>query len=319
MTRVRAPSRLHFGLLNPSAGGAWASIDGGPALPARRFGGVGLMVEEPGVEVSVHPAARWGADGPLAERALAFARRVAEALPELPPRWVTVGRAAPEHAGLGTGTQLGLAVARALTADAGLDLPAAELARLSGRGRRSAVGVHGFERGGLIVEAGKAGDEPLAPLVVRAEFPEPWRVVVAVPAGAPGVHGADEERVFEGLDAPPPADALCRLVLLGMLPALAARDLSAFGEALGDFNARAGEVFARAQGGRYAGPAAELIAFLRGLGARGVGQSSWGPAVFGVAEADRADDWARQLRDRFPGATVWVTAASTAGAEAGAG
>ena len=50
-----------------------------------------------------------------------------------------------------------------------------------------------------------------------------------------------------------------------------------------ELNARAGDAFAAAQGGRYAAPAVTaLVARLRGLGVKGVGQSSWGPTVFAV-------------------------------------
>src|SRR5262245_10289373 len=284
MIRVGAPSRLHFGLFNPG------SAEG----LTRRFGGVGLMVEAPGVRVRVEPAADWSAEGPLAERALVFAHRVAASLTgenndPLYPQRVTVEEAAAEHAGLGTGTQLGLAVARALAISAGRDdLSAAELARHVGRGRRSALGVHGFERGGFLVEAGQRAKGELSPLVACADVPRAWRVVLALPRGEPGLHGAGEGEAFRRLEARPVSlshtERLCRLVLLGMLPALVEDDLDAFGEAVYEFNRTVGESFAPVQGGVYAGSAvAALVDFLRGQGAKGVGQSSWGPTVFALA------------------------------------
>jgi predicted sugar kinase len=60
-----------------------------------------------------------------------------------------------------------------------------------------------------------------------------------------------------------------------------------------------------------------LVAFLRGQQVRGVGQSSWGPAVFAVvADADRAEYHAEKLRLRFalPQAAVWTTPACNHGA-----
>src|SRR5262249_9552130 len=161
------------------------------ALPARHFGGVGLMIEAPGLQVAVEPAAAWSAEGPLAARALAFARRFAQALPPaaVPPCRVVVEQAAPDHAGLGTGTQLGLAGAGALAGAAGLpELPAVELARLVGRGLRSALGVHGFAQGGFLIDAGKGTAEGPAPLAARVAFP-PWPVVLALPPWGPGLHG----------------------------------------------------------------------------------------------------------------------------------
>ncbi len=111
---------------------------------------------------------------------------------------------------------------------------------------------------------------------------------------------------------------LCRLVLLGLLPALAQDDFCAFGEALYDFNARVGEVFAPVQGGRYASPrSAEIVAFVRQQRIRGVGQSSWGPTVFALTEHEmQAQELAHRLRERFglgPNEVV-VTKASNQGA-----
>ena len=111
MIRVEAPSRLHFGLFALPREEFWPNRQGEARVPARRFGGVGLMVEAPGVAVSVRPATEWSAEGLLAERALEYARRVTQS-----PHHIHVERCAAHHAGLGTGTQLGLAVARALLA-----------------------------------------------------------------------------------------------------------------------------------------------------------------------------------------------------------
>ena len=73
MTRVTAPARLHFGLLNVP----------GEGDPSRRaFGGVGLMIDQPAVVVSVRPAQTWQFEGPLASRAQDFALRFVAGLPE---------------------------------------------------------------------------------------------------------------------------------------------------------------------------------------------------------------------------------------------
>jgi beta-RFAP synthase len=307
MFRVRTGSRLHFGLIGLDAGAP------------RRFGGVGLIVERPGLCVSAAPAAEWSASGPLAERALIYARRVAESVGITRPQSLTVEEAPPEHVGLGTGTQLGLAVARVLAGAWGLELPVCELARHVGRGLRSALGIHGFEHGGFLVDGGKRDEDSVAPLLVRTAFPEELRVVLATPVLAPGLHGAAEQRAFAQLAASPTrTDLLCRLVLLGLLPALAERDLPAFGEALYEFNRRVGEAFAAAQGGAYAGPVVTgLVEWFRRQGVSGVGQSSWGPTVFAVvADEERGRDLALRLTREFGADRVGVvvTAARNRGA-----
>jgi beta-RFAP synthase len=323
---VRTASRLHFGLLSLAAEGArWPDRQGEAVLASRRFGGVGLMVCRPGIELAAEPAAAWSAEGPLAERALALARQAAEALAqERPgvsrsPLRLRVLQAAAEHTGLGTGTQLGMAAARIVAAAWGVEAGAAEWARWSGRGLRSGLGVHGFAQGGLLVEAGKRSAQGLAPLAARAGFPEEWRVVLALPA-AQGLHGVAEREAFAHLAEGPGGlahtEALCRLALLGLVPAAAEHDLGAFGAALYDFNRRSGEMFGAVQGGLYAtAEVAALAEFVRAQGVPGVGQSSWGPAVFAVlADADRAEHLARRLGQAFGLAQVIVTPACNHGA-----
>lgn len=295
MIFVQAPSRLHFGLLNR----------GSPNDAGRQFGGAGLMVEQPGLCLSTQPAATWSAEGPLAARVLAFARRFADALPAgaLSPQRLVVERAPPEHVGLGTGTQLGMAVGRALAEAAGLKLSAQELATRVGRGNRSGLGVHGFDQGGFLVDGGKTAAADVAPLVARMPFPEDWRVLIVIPAWPSGRHGTDESQAFQQLQKQPhdeaATDRLCRLVLLGMLPALIERDVYAFGQALHEFNATSGALFASVQGLTYADARiGQLVAALRQRGVPGVGQSSWGPAVFAVVDdPERARALAAWVRE----------------------
>jgi beta-RFAP synthase len=326
MIRVRAASRLHLGLFSLSGDESpwafWPNASGEPVLPARRFGGVGLMVESPALELTAERAPAWSAQGPLAERALAFAQQFARTLPTARPQRLVVAHAPPEHAGLGSGTQLGLAVAQALAAAHDLDLDAVELARRVGRGKRSALGVHGFARGGFLIEAGKRSGEGVAPLAVRWDFPEEWRVVLILPPWGQGLHGSAESAALQRLPTRAGSlertDALCRLALLGMLPALAERDVAAFGEAVYDFNRRVGEAFRPVQGGTYAHPGtADVVAFVRQQRVPGVGQSSWGPAVFAVVDdAACADNLVRRLRERFGlgAGEVFATGAANDGA-----
>lgn len=296
MTRVVAPSRLHFGLFHVPA-------RGGPQAGGRAFGGVGLMIDSPAVVVTVQPAESWRFEGRLASRAQAFAMLFVQSLPETArrPFQVLVEQCPDEHTGLGVGTQLGLAVAKALAVESGLGgLPADELAARVGRGERSAIGVHGFDRGGLLVEAGKGAGEAVAPLAAHAALPAAWRVVLFRPP-APAWHGDRERAAFASASAGDP-EGLRRLADDAILPAARAGDAAAFGEAVHEFNRRAGEPFARAQGGPYASPAvADLIAELRSRGTRGVGQSSWGPTVFAVVpDADTALSLVLQYRSRVP-------------------
>jgi beta-RFAP synthase len=306
MVRIIAPSRLHFGLFRlQAAQDTFDPADGQP-FAARRFGGVGLMIDKPGVTVHVTPTKSWSATGPLADRALAYAQAFSRNSPELAPQAfaVTVERCAPEHIGLGTGTQLALAVAKALaTAQGHLDWDASLLASRVGRGQRSAIGVHGFQHGGFLVDGGKGATTIPAPLIARHDFPAEWAVILIVPKGCQGVHGACEREAFARLanrDTARETDVLCRLVVLAILPSLVERDLPAFGDALYEFNRRAGEMWKPWQGGPYStSKAAEIVDFLRASGVRAAGQSSWGPAVFAILLTEQVADIVPLLRERF--------------------
>lgn len=293
MIRIRTPSRLHFGLIAPAA------------KSGRRFGGAGLMIDKPGVEVTLEPAAEWRVRGQLAERGRTILERLLSSYlgTQLEPHEICIHTDAPEHMGLGTGTQLALAMARGLAEAAKVeDKTAIALAPLVGRGLRSAIGTHGFDRGGFLVDGGKADDEDVAPLAARLAFPEAWRIVLILPPWPQGIHGLEERQAFGELEETPGrADALCRLLLMEILPALAAEDFDAFSESLHDFNRQAGEAFAAIQGGPYANARVdELVQHLSELGVKGVGQSSWGPAVFAMAEdAERARWLVRKLVERF--------------------
>lgn len=305
MIRVVAPSRLHFGLFRvPTTGAA-----DGPT-----FGGVGLMVERPGVVVVVRPADAWQFEGPLASRAQVFATRFMLSLPDgaRKPFQVLVEWCPAEHTGLGVGTQLGLAVAKGLAVACGeSDLLSVELARRIGRGERSAIGAHGFDRGGLLADAGKSGPD-ISPLLAHVTLPPEWRVVLFTPR-AEQWHGDRERRAFAAA-RPGAPDALRELAEAALLPAAESGDLDSFGEALYEFNRKAGEPFAVAQGGTYASAEiADLVAAVRASGVRGVGQSSWGPTVFAVVGDGAA---AAALVERFRGRVPAFVSRVSAGGHA---
>jgi beta-ribofuranosylaminobenzene 5'-phosphate synthase len=84
------------------------------------------------------------------------------------------------------------------------------------------------------------------------------------------------------------------------MPALAEADLAAFASAIKEMQKNLGAYFAPLQGGHtFSSPdVAAALALLEGEGARGIGQSSWGPTGFAFApseaEAQRLVAVARQ-------------------------
>ena len=298
---VETAGRLHFGVLDLRGSlGRW-------------FGGIGASAPAPTVLVSARPAAVLEVGGEDAERAAEFARRFLAHNNVKTGARVCVHRTIPSHAGLGSGTQLALAVARALAEINGVATNTSDLARAVGRARRSAVGTWTFDGGGLVVEGGKRREsEDIAPLLARLPFPPTWRCIVVVPAAAATMSGTAEEDAFARLEPPPERDAerASHLVLMGLLPALADGDLATFGAVLSDIQTMNGRWFAAVQGGTFApGPSVEIVRRMTEWGASGVGQSSWGPTVYGIVNGEdeslRLAERVRAMVDTF-GSTATV-------------
>jgi beta-RFAP synthase len=304
--RVRTGSRLHFG---PFAVGATSG---------RRFGGVGLMIDAPGVDLTVSAAASGvstdeiGCD-PIVRGAIEAALRgYRETLPEgtaLPPVRLRVDSFIPPHAGLGSGTQTALAVARGLSEweqRAGSSsrrsgyavVAASELARRTGRGLRSGIGIAGFESGGLLLDAGKSSPEGIGTLVARLDMPA-WPFVLVTPNDRPGLSGAEEREAFSQLGPMRPelTDRLCRIALLDLAGAVREADFRAATRALFEFGAEVGRYFTPVQGGTLSHPQMQTLAErLRRDGIEGVGQTSWGPTLFAmVSDATAAANLTSQL------------------------
>jgi beta-ribofuranosylaminobenzene 5'-phosphate synthase len=284
---VTAPARLHFGMLDPAG------------IGVRRFGGCGVAVESPRAVVAVRSRSGHGvtARGWQADRAAAFARRAGAAFGHGSGVEVEVREAIPPHIGLGSGTKLGLAIALGVAELAGISARAEQLADASGRGARSSVGCWTFVAPGLVVEAGVSEGGWISPLVARHPMPERWRCVLALPRGAEGLSGDAEERFFDRLhDRPADEPGVARLLLTALLPGLVTGDINEFGAGLTEIQREIGSMFASQQGGVFHPRAAPVVDALHALGVGAVGQSSWGPAVYGIVDGpERAADVADRL------------------------
>ena len=217
----------------------------------------------------------------------------------------------PAHAGLGSGTQLALAVAGGLRRLHNLPLEIEDDALRLGRGARSGIGIGLFHRGGLIVDGGHGGNREWRRSSVTLPFPEHWRILVILDLQRGGVHGHDEASAFATLAQVPEIDAaqICRLVLMKALPGLAEQDIVSFGDAIKELQIRLGDYFAPAQGGGgFISPdCCRRTSTLLPVARIGIGQSSWGPTGFAFAQsADEAARLARLARAIQRTAEVWT-------------
>jgi beta-ribofuranosylaminobenzene 5'-phosphate synthase len=272
---VTVPARLHLGFLD---------LNGGLG---RRYGSIGLAINGLKTSIAFNAASQLRVTGPENERVRGYLQAMQRALDIENTCHVRIDEVVPAHAGLGSGTQIALAVAAGVRRFHGLPLDVRGDAIRLERGARSGVGIGLFDHGGLVVDGGRGPLTTAAPVVSRMPFPEQWRILVVLDPHRQGVHGPDEREMFSKLAPSSDAEAahLCRLVLMKALPALAECDIAGFGSAITEMQVLLGDYFAAIQGGsRFSSPdVAAALAALEDEGAYGIGQSSWGPTGFAFA------------------------------------
>ena len=304
---IKVPARLHVGFLDiPRSGND-------------RFGSVGLPMQDIATVLTISRSAETQVHGDEQARIAQHAATLCNHLDIKANHRISVQRAIPRHVGLGSGTQIALAVAAAIRTLHNLPLDTVNDAVLLGRGSRSGIGIAAFDEGGLIVDAGKGAGGAAPTVISRIAFPEAWRIILVFDASTQGIHGEAEIEAFRSLP-PFPAEtsaSICRHVLMGIMPGLIEQDIASFGRAVEAIQAEIGSYFAPAQGGVFTSKHVEAtIRRLAQAGAVGIGQSSWGPTGFAFA-ASQAD--ATRIVDaiggRSPGTTIQIVAGRNAGAD----
>jgi beta-ribofuranosylaminobenzene 5'-phosphate synthase len=286
--RVAAGARIHFGFQNLSL------------ARERLYGGLGASLREPRVRIEASPADELRCEDPQVSEYAAHALD----LLDLPGIDITVHERLPAHVGLGSGTRLALATLAAVAHAHNCEPRIRERAPQLGRGGRSGVGCATFESGGFVIDAGHpaerfttqppaAGEWHVPEPVARHTLADSWRFVVVIPDISSGRSDDHEdrsiERVVEHAD-PAIADDIAQIVAQRLLPAVAEDDWHEFGDAIAAVSRLNGAWYADEQGGVYRPPLGELIDVLeRSPAVAGAGQSSWGPAVYGLTDEERAE------------------------------
>lgn len=275
---IESSARLHLGFvdLNGNLG--------------RRFGSLGLALNGLSTQVTAEASSGFYIEGDDSIRAEDYALKILHGF-GLPRRLrLTVKSAIPVHAGLGSGTQLALAVATAIAELFSLDCDTQQLAALTGRGHRSGIGIGVFETGGFVFDGGHAPTTIVPPVLARFEFPQQWRVLLVRDEAYQGLSGAAEVIAFESIKPMDEALAarLCRRTLLGVFPALVESDFGSFSDHIATIQQAVGAHFGAYQGGQFTSPAvADAVEWVqRTHSVTGVGQTSWGPTGFAFVEGE---------------------------------
>lgn len=281
MATVEAGARLHVGFQNLSL-----AYD-------RIYGGIGIAIQSPTVIVSAEPAEQVSCSHDLAQR---YATIAIDHL-SLPGAEVNIKSELPRHVGLGSGTQLALAVSHAIASAYGADLSVRSIAPKLGRGGRSGIGVAGFEKGGFIIDGGhptarftsnppSRGEWEVPPVIARQPVPDRWRFLLVIPDLPKGRNGETEEESMRSIieqASPDVANKVSGILSRRLLPSIVMDDIQTAGDAITTIDQINGSWYSDEQGGVYRPPVGDLIDNLRSCESiAGVGQSSWGPTVYAL-------------------------------------
>ena len=305
-----APARLHMGFIDLSG-----SL-------GRHFGSIGVALNEINTRISVSYAEQLTLSGIPSDRALKSIRQLCSAFNVSDKLHFELISCIPEHVGLGSGTQISLALGLALSEYYGLGLSVREIASITARGARSGIGIAIFEQGGLVVDGGRGEHTLTPPVISRMNVPDDWRFILVFDRRGQGLHGDEEIQAFKELPAFPKQEAarLCYLLMMQGLPALAENDISLFGDVITQLQTSVGEHFASAQGGVFTSKeVAAAMQFLQEQGAVAIGQTSWGPtgfcAVQGVALAEQLKLQVEQDFAHCQNLSVLIASARNSGGE----
>jgi len=288
---IEAPARIHLGFLD---------LDG---RFGRRFGGLGLAINEISSKILISHAGVISVIGDPSGRVQKYAEKFCARKGLAGGCRIEVKEQIPGHSGLGSGTQLALAVGTAIAKLHKLDCTITDIAALLNRGSRSGIGIGAFQQGGFLVDAGRDTNCKVPPIVSRIQFPSNWRIILVLDTSTRGLHGNDEHASFSALTpfTSEKAAYLCHLVMMKILPGLCEEKISIFSEGIYALQSCLGEYFASAQGGRYTSRiVGNVINHFESMGIQGVGQSSWGPTGFAFIDSEtQAHTVLRELQTKF--------------------
>ncbi|MEM1845437.1 MAG: hypothetical protein QW558_01905 [Desulfurococcaceae archaeon] len=287
---IKTPSRLHLGFYNFNRENI-------------AYGGIGLAIDNPNIELIISKNNRLEIVNETNIELNDVVEKTVNTL-EISGFKLIVKSAIPRHIGLGSTTQLLLAISYGLSKLYGLKYSVRELAVKLGRGYVSGIGISVFEKGGLIIDSGRRLDNNILrevetihdlPLpIARYSLPRKWFFILITPRVSKRISDEFEKQFLE---KPFKIDdnLQCKLyatLLLELIPSVIRRDIVGFGKALSKIQYITGEYFSKYQYGLFCcRESEEAVNIMLSKGVYGVGQSSWGPTVYGLV-----DNYSRALK-----------------------
>jgi beta-ribofuranosylaminobenzene 5'-phosphate synthase len=323
---ITTPSRLHFGLIDLN--GEYGRIDGGS----------GVSLSDPCWELEFKPSDSFSFETndqtqPEIVKKLDI-QRIFNSFDHLSRKCsVNVKAAIPSHVGLGSHTQLNMALVRGITAMNGIELADGDLIRKSGRGGTSGIGIQSFLRGGFICDLGhsfgpesekqsflpsSASEVPgPPPVLLHEEIPVNWYFIVALPNVSQGSSGLEEVNIFKEYCpiSSSEVEMVSRILLMKILPGILQKDIHGFGKGLFLLQKTG---FKRIEIELQDPIIKALLSEAKEVGATGAGMSSFGPATYALTDnRDHAEEIKKKLSaiiEKGPGGDIFITRTNNTGA-----
>ena len=320
---IKAPARIHMSLIDLN--GSYKRIDGG----------IGLAISEPQFILEVQQTEEnitlEFADTVDDEEAIIECR---EKIPEAAEKTIehfnidsgfhfTVHQTYPPHSGFGSGTQIAVSTAHLITATMGIEADSRQLSSIVGRGGTSGIGTYTHDLGGFIVDGGHSLEEKPgflpsgaskakpATLIARYDFPEDWKILIAIPKIDKHMDGDDEVNVFQDFCPIPKEEVeqVSHLILMNLIPFLLEKDIKNFGWAISQLQNVGFNKMEHSLDDTYL-PTMKAI---EKAGAYGVGISSFGPVLYTVFDEENEYIVERTKEIIGDEGTVFVTKAQNHG------
>ncbi|MHA1913496.1 MAG: beta-ribofuranosylaminobenzene 5'-phosphate synthase [Promethearchaeota archaeon] len=327
--RITTPCRIHLSLIDEN--GYTGRVDGG----------IGLMLDRPNVIFEASNSA-----DEFKIEAHNYYRESIEVINEIASRvfktfnisnknfHFKLKRYFPSHVGLGSKTQLSLAIINAIARLKDINhLTSEQLTQIVKRGGTSGIGWRGFETGGFILDGGHdfgkgREKETFLPssavssvnpalTISRHIIPENWRFVLVIPNVKKGAYGDEEISVFQNYAPIPKSEVneVSHQILMKIIPGIIKNDLNCFGEGLKRIQNIG---FKKIEIELQHEIVKNLLHFFEDCGLKAYGMSSFGPSVIGIVESEsKAEDLLKavQKNQKNGGGHIYICKPNNTGAK----
>ena len=286
--KITTPARLHFGFLE---------LNNNRNAP---FGGIGLAIDKFHTKIVVKNNTGLKYEGIYLEKASFFLETFCKKKKIKPNFHLKIERCAPQHIGLGSGTQLALCIGNAISYLKSINLDEKKIAKILNRSSRSKVGLITYKHGGFIIDLETKNN--FFTSIEKVFFPEDWKILL-IKDEKQGLHGKNETDAFKKINNSNKSNnlKLRELVLLNLYPSLIEKNFNGFCKTINKFQNIMGKRFNIYQGGLYSSSeVSKVLNFLKKKKIIGLGQTSWGPTGFAFfPRINEAEQMKRKLKKRF--------------------